>query len=168
MKMGSRKRYTAGRFVLDERGTSMIEFAIVLPIMLLLMASIAEFGRFFYTYTSLAKATRAGARYLSALPYSGNKYKDEARSLVLCGKTICAGGDAPTVKGLTLENVVVRHYPASAVTVPDKVTVAIEGYSFQTIFGIGALTGGSVNLNIPVAPSTTMQYLLVAPVATPG
>ena len=143
----------------------MIELAVVLPVMLLLMASIAEFGRFFYTYATLAKATRAGARYMSAQPFACGKYKLQARNMVLCGMTSCDGG-APAVRGLTIDNVTVTAFPE--VPVPDKVTVAISGYDFQTIFDIGSLTGGVVDLNIPVAPATTMQYLLVAPCTQPG
>lgn len=165
MKMRGKRRDIVRRFVPDEQGTSMIELAIVLPIMLLLMASIAEFGRFFYTYATLAKATRAGARYLSAQPYACGQYKLQARNLVLCGKTSC-GADAPVVKGLMINNVVVTAFPE--VPVPERVTVAISGYDFQTIFDIGSLTGGGVDLNIPVAPSTTMQYLLVDPCTAPG
>jgi len=167
MKMGNQKRFIKRRFVLDERGTSMIELAIVLPIMLLLMASIAEFGRFFYTYTTLAKATRAGARYIAAQPYACGTYRLQARNLVVCGKPTCAGGDAPVVKNLTISNVDITTTPGE-VTLPDKVTVAISGYRYQTIFGIGGLTGGVVDLNIPVAPSTTMKYLLTDPCSAPG
>lgn len=167
MKLHQGKREVVRRFAVDEHGTSMIELAIVLPVMLLLMVSIAEFGRFFYTYATLAKATRAGARYMSAQPYTCGTYATQAKNLVLCGSTICGGGAASVVQGLTIGNVDITASP-NGVPVPDKVTVSITGYNFQTVFNIGALTGGSVDLNIPVAPSTTMQYLLTDPCAEPG
>jgi Flp pilus assembly protein TadG len=53
------------RIVRRQDGSSTIELAIVFPILLILFVGTAELGRLFYTYTSLAKATTVGARYLS-------------------------------------------------------------------------------------------------------
>ena len=50
------------RFVRDSRGQSLIEFALILPMMLVVMFMITEFGRALYTYNVLATAARAGAR----------------------------------------------------------------------------------------------------------
>ena len=50
------------RFTRDESGLQLVEAAIVIPIFLVLFAATAEFGRFFYEYTTLAKAARAGSR----------------------------------------------------------------------------------------------------------
>src|SRR5262245_65674338 len=48
-----------------ERGTQLVELSIVLPILLVLIGATAEFGLYYNTYLTLAKATRVGARYLS-------------------------------------------------------------------------------------------------------
>ncbi len=45
-----------------EDGSSIVELAIVFPILLLLFVGTAELGRLFFTYTTLAKATKSGAR----------------------------------------------------------------------------------------------------------
>ena len=50
------------RFVRDSRGQSLIEFALILPMMLVVMFMITEFGRALYTYNVLATAARAAAR----------------------------------------------------------------------------------------------------------
>src|SRR5216117_421737 len=50
------------------RGAAIVEFAIVLTLMLLISAGIFEFGRAFQYYDALAKATRDGARLMSAAP----------------------------------------------------------------------------------------------------
>src|SRR3989441_7028931 len=50
------------------RGAAVVEFAIVLTLMLLITAGIFEFGRAFQYYDALAKATRDGARLMSAAP----------------------------------------------------------------------------------------------------
>ena len=47
----------------DERGSQLVELAIALPVMIVLLGSVAEFGRFFYMYTTLTNAVRGGAPY---------------------------------------------------------------------------------------------------------
>ena len=51
----------------DKSGQSLVEFALVLIIMLLLVVGIIEFGRAFNVYQVLTNASREGAR-LAALP----------------------------------------------------------------------------------------------------
>jgi Flp pilus assembly protein TadG len=46
-----------------ERGQSLVEFALVLPTLLLIVFGILEAGRAFYAYTAVANAVREGARY---------------------------------------------------------------------------------------------------------
>jgi Flp pilus assembly protein TadG len=50
------------RFVRDNRGQSLVEFALILPMMLVVMFMITEFGRALYQYNVLAQACREGAR----------------------------------------------------------------------------------------------------------
>lgn len=99
-----------------EDGSSAIELAIVFPTLILLFVGIAELGRLFYTYTTLAKATAVGARYLSTsrnavngTTTEKNNAKQEAKNLVVCGikstsATAC-NGPTPVVTGLTTANV---------------------------------------------------------------
>lgn len=47
----------------DERGQSMVEMALVLPILLLILLGITEFGRIYYTQLAITNGARAGARY---------------------------------------------------------------------------------------------------------
>ncbi|MGE5589961.1 MAG: TadE/TadG family type IV pilus assembly protein [Bacillota bacterium] len=46
----------------DQRGQSVVEFALVVPILLLLVLGIMEFGRAYSTNLSLQNAVREGAR----------------------------------------------------------------------------------------------------------
>ena len=46
----------------DERGQTMVEFAIVLPILCLLLFGAIQFGILFNNYVTLTDAVRAGAR----------------------------------------------------------------------------------------------------------
>jgi Flp pilus assembly protein TadG len=47
----------------SERGQSMVEFALVLPILLLLLCGIIDFGWLYYNQVMLSNAAREGARY---------------------------------------------------------------------------------------------------------
>lgn len=49
------------------RGQGMLEFALAIPVFLLLLLGIIEFGRMFLMYTSLFAAAREGARYGAAV-----------------------------------------------------------------------------------------------------
>jgi Flp pilus assembly protein TadG len=144
-------------FIRRENGTQMIEFALVFPVLILLFAGTVELGRLFYTYTTLAKATRAGARYLSTVQSVATS-TDAAKRVVLCGNpNVCGDANNPAiVSGLGANNIVVTPPVAGA---PVKyVTVTITGYNYQFLaFNLNAMTGG--NFNIALSPSTTMRYM---------
>jgi Flp pilus assembly protein TadG len=57
-----RRRVSAARLHRDERGQSMVEFALVLPVLLLVLFAIVQFGVVFNRYVALTDAVRAGAR----------------------------------------------------------------------------------------------------------
>jgi Flp pilus assembly protein TadG len=46
-----------------ERGANLVEMALILPLLLLLLAAIADFGRAFNSYIVINNAAREGARY---------------------------------------------------------------------------------------------------------
>ena len=150
------------RFGREERGVQLAELAIILPLLLVMFAAIAEFGHFFYTYATLAKATRAGARYIAAKPMT-NTERGNTRALVVYGNT-SGDGDA-LVGGLETSNIQITSAPAGA-ALPQTVTVEIDSFNYQPLFDLGALVGSpSLSLNIEIRPSTTMRYLLTQPSA---
>ena len=147
------------RFVGCERGTQLVELAIVLPVMLALFGATAEFGRFFYTYATLAKATRAAARYLTVEPLGGTDEK--AANLVVYGNT--AGTGDPLVEGLTVDDVEVTRNGGGS-SMPLYITVSVDGFTYQPIFDLGALVcNTSLSLNVAVSPSTTMRSFSTIP-----
>jgi hypothetical protein len=155
------KRWTAiicklKLFGRHDSGSQLVEIAIALPVMLVLFAAVAEFGRFFYTDLTLGKATRAGARYLSTRPLNVDEIK-KAKSLVICGdETVDSVCDDPVVTGLTPSMVVIT--PESGI--PEQVTVEIEGYEFKPLFDLGAMANNDLSLKVDIKPATTMKYLL--------
>ena len=142
-------------------GTQMIEFAIVFPVLLLLFAGTAEVGRLFYTYTTLTKATRGSARYLSLVTdtnWSGTSCQTGlvtlqlscttvGKNMVMCGNAGgCGGAGQPAVilPNLTAANIVITPPPTTGT--PRFFTVAITNYSYRPlVFNLNAMTGGNFN-----------------------
>src|ERR1051325_10845948 len=97
----SRRLHWLNRFRRDDRGVQLVELAIVLPIMLLLFGAVAEFGRYFYEYTTAAKAARVGARFLvSKKVNSATDYQTQAKNLVVYGNI--GGTGSPVLPGMTI------------------------------------------------------------------
>jgi len=148
------------RFHRDDRGIQLVELAIVIPIFLMLFAATAEFGRYFYEYTTVAKAARVGARYLSTAGV--NSANDTtAKNLVVYGNA--AGTGSPILTGLTTSDVVITRQGGVPV-LPQTVTVQVIGFKHQPVFDLGKmLNNQSLSLNIDVKPSVTMRFLLTQP-----
>jgi Flp pilus assembly protein TadG len=150
-------------------GNSMIECAILMPILILLFVGAAEVGRLFYTYTTLAKATRLGARYISTSRLATGTATDrttittQAQNMVVCGAIDCSAVGAPPaiVPGLTTSNVAVT-LPTFGVN-PTFARVEITGYTFHTGAFNLALRLGVANNTIynatKLTPGTTMRYI---------
>lgn len=151
-------------FKRDERGLQLVELAIVLPVLVVLFAAAAEFGRYFYEYTTLAKGTRVAARYLVTAKTNG---ADDvcAKNLVVYGNF--AGTGNPIVTGLQTSNIdITRRNIAGTLMiggVPNTVTIKIVNFQHTPLFDLGGLTRSSTTLNIDVKPSVTMHYLLTQP-----
>ena len=70
----------------DQRGVAVVEFALVVPIWLLLFSGMLEIGRAYYQTDTLEKAVRAGALYAARHPLPLNATTlTEAENLVRTG-----------------------------------------------------------------------------------
>ncbi|HET8781931.1 MAG TPA: TadE/TadG family type IV pilus assembly protein [Pyrinomonadaceae bacterium] len=158
----SRRFQWLNRFRRDEQGVQLLEMAIVIPIMLVLFAAVAEFGRYFHEYTTLAKASRVGARYMiSKCLNSTTNYEAIAKNIVVYGNP--GGSGSPLLSGLTTDNVSIT-YAGPVSSIPDTVTVTIDNYTHQPLFNLGALlNNSSLSMAVNVKPSVTMRYLLTTP-----
>jgi Flp pilus assembly protein TadG len=155
-----------------ERGGALAELAIMVPFLAVMLAIVTEVGRYYQTYTTVAKATRSSARYLSNHSLNSSEVT-RAVNLVVCGKFTCAGGDE-LVKGIgsgpaiAAANVCIEATANSTITVRiprtnDCTPVTGVGaptgtpYTYQTLFNIGTLMGiPSFNFGLPISPRTTM------------
>jgi Flp pilus assembly protein TadG len=147
------------RFARDERGLQLVEVTIVIPIFLMLFGATAEFGRYFYEYTTLSKAARVGSRYLATAPTTAAN-DVIAKNIVVYGNP--DGSGSPLLKDLDPSDVVITRQGGTSV-LPETVTVQIIGYQHKSIFDVGALTKSKLSLNVDVKPSVTMRYLLTQP-----
>ena len=151
----------------NEEGIQLVELAIVIPILLLMFAAVAEFGRYFYEYTTLAKAARVGARYMSTktVKKTTRDWVLDTKRLVVYGNT--AGTGTPVMSGLAIENVDVKFqggtYSPPSTGVPTTVTISIINYKHQPVFDLGKLLNVTgLSTNVDVKPSITMHYMLNA------
>lgn len=102
-----------------ERGAVAVEFAILLPVLLLILMGTMEFGRAFNTQTSLTAAAREGARVM-AITKDPNEARAKAISAAVALKPL------PTIVDVT---------PCSASTLGEQTTVTIT-YQLSTLTGI--------------------------------
>jgi hypothetical protein len=152
------------RFLKKERGTQILELAIALPVMLILLAAVGEFGRFFYTYSALTNAVRAGARHACKWERNASWTVPETSNMVVYGD-FSDTSHGPILPGLSTSNVVVQANGPSVNNI-DSVTVKIVNYQYTPLFDLGALTGiPSLTLNIPMNASATMHQLYNGPTA---
>lgn len=179
MNMFARFKFRLSRIVRQEKGSSIIELAIVFPILLILFVGTAELGRLFYTYTTLVKATRVGARYLSTSRNVVNgtaaqitTAKAEARNMVVYGcvdrvnDATCAA-TPPIVLGLSVANVnICDNFSVACNPVlpagPVKYfRVEITGYNYAAgVWNLATMTGqASSTFYYPLQPGTEMRHM---------
>jgi len=148
------------RLARDESGVQLVELAIVLPVFLLLFAAIAEFSCYFYEYTTLAKATRVGARYLATAAVKSAE-DTNAKNIIVFGNA--AGTGTPILTGLATSNVTINRKGGTS-TLPETVSVQIIGFKHQPILDLGKLMKiPTLSMNVDVKPTVTMRYLLYQP-----
>lgn len=148
------------RLFKNERGTQLVELALVIPIFLLLFGATAEFGRYFYEYTTLAKSSRAGARFL-ATSFENPTEDTKAKNIVVYGNP--AGNGSPILSGLTAGNVTISRQGGVG-CLPERVKVEIVNFKHVPLFDLGKLTNISgLSTNVDVKPSVTMRFLLTQP-----
>lgn len=143
-----------------QSGAALVEFALVLPLLLILTFITTEFGRALYQYNILAKSVRDAARYMSIQTPSDTTKYQTARNLVVHGNP--SGTGTPLVIGLEDGLVPDPTWQlAGAAPAINTVTVKVTGYTFQPLlhsaFGLNFGPAGG----IPFAPiSATMRGAL--------
>jgi hypothetical protein len=118
----------------SEDGAQLVEFAIVLPLLLLVVLSIAEFGFIFQRFEVLTNAAREGAR-MAVLPGYSNT---DIENRVVAYAT--AGG----VPDFTVDNVEITDQTVPLAVGPGMPCKRVEitfTHSYMFMGGIGSLFG---------------------------
>jgi Flp pilus assembly protein TadG len=114
----------------NQKGVALIEFAFVLPLLLVLSLMAAELGRAVYRYNCTAKVVRDAVRYLST--QTPGTHIAEARKLILYGTADLTANVPLLDSALTAANV---PDPTWQTTGGDPlintVTVKVSGYQFR-------------------------------------
>jgi Flp pilus assembly protein TadG len=130
----------------------------------MLLGAVGEFGRFFYTYSALENAVRAGARHACKWERNASWTVPETTRMVVYGD-FSDTSNGPILPNLTTSNVVVTANGPSVNNI-DSVTVSIVNYRYTPLFDLGAITGiPSLTLDIPMNASATMHQLYNGPTA---
>jgi Flp pilus assembly protein TadG len=139
-----------------ERGAEILELAIVLPILLLVVAGILDFGFMFQRYETLTNAAREGAR-LASLP----AYSDDPGDVAIVKQRV---RDYLSASGLDPAQAVIPD-PTYAPTpisgggpIINMVTVEVSypaGFSY--LAPIASLIGGSAGTSTPLRAVSVMR-----------
>lgn len=111
----------------NERGATLVEFAIGATVFVMSLFAVLEFGRALWVHNALTDAARRGARY--AVLHSINSDASVA-NVVVYGDP--AGGTKPIVPDLTTANVEVT-YSSDFIVNEGTATVKITNYQFQFV-----------------------------------
>ena len=125
-----------------QTGVAAVEFALLLPILLLLALGVVEFGRLIYQYNNLTKTVRNSARFLAAkspaiVGYAN--FEEQALCLAVYANTTCMG--KPVADDLSKNHVIIAYSTINSMSV---ITVSIKNYKamfiesyIPTILGLG-------------------------------
>ena len=122
-----------------QTGVALVEFALILPWLLILTFITTEFSRALFQYNILTKSVRDAARYLSVYNPSDAAKILIAKNLVVYGNP--AGSGSPLVIGLTTSLVPDPVWQtAGTAPVINTVTIKVTGYTFTpvvaSVFGL--------------------------------
>jgi len=116
----------------NEKGQAMVEFALILPVLLLLVMGIAEFGMMFNAYLSVQNATREGAR-IGVVGASNEEMEERILN---------------TSPSLNKERIVITIEPGDNARASGETLRVLVNYDYKmAVPFISILFGGSVNLS---------------------
>jgi PKD repeat protein len=131
------------------RGQSIVELAIVAPVILVLLAAALDLGRLFYSQISIANAAREGAMAAAQEP---TKYEP--------GQDCLPPGHGPATNRIVCA--IQKETKSSAISVPaGAISLACDGTVVTTSAQVGANCIASMNHTIAI--TVTGQFSLVTP-----
>lgn len=147
----------------QQRGLAAMEFAIALPLIILLALAVTELGRGLYQYNTLTKAVHQGVRHLSDVAIGPvgtidiGPHVAATQNLVVYGDT--GGGATPVLPGFTTADVSVSAVdvplPGGGIS-PNHVEVSAS-YTFTPLFPALSALGYSM---VPTMTASIVERAL--------
>jgi Flp pilus assembly protein TadG len=141
------------RLASTETGAELIEMALVMPILLLLVMGIIDYGFLFQRYVVLTNAAVEGARVATMPGYSAADA--QARVTEYASGGGIQGVVTPVVTPVTLPGAGGGTWPGTRVTVTHV-------YTLRYIAPILRLVGGSMAANVTLTAQSTMRNQVAA------
>jgi Flp pilus assembly protein TadG len=139
-----------------EDGSQLVEFALVLPMLLLVVLGIAEFGFIFQRYEVLTNAAREGAR-IAVLPgYSTADVQARVAGYVTAGRVPTTG----TNPNVAVADVSIPTTAGGPVLAGKRVTVTYT-HTYMFLTAIGSWFGASY-ATVPLRAVSEMRTEIVA------
>ena len=141
----------------SQRGQSLVEFALVLPILLILVLGIVDFGMGLRAYVTLTNATREGARFAAVGNPAGTYPADCTGS----SSDSAVGRVCTTLSGLDLDGMqtVSVVYPDGQL--PGNSVVVSADYQYEFITPLSAVagffSGGSFTGHLDLSATSDMR-----------
>ena len=143
-----------------QRGNALVEFALVLPLLLLIFAGIVDFGFLFQRYEVITNAAREGAR-IGVLPgYEAADVQQRVLDYVQAGLSMSAGDAAAAVGTPDVQTVML----AAATGAPFAATQVTVSFTYNyLIIGpiVNLVTGGDWAASITINSRSTMRREIV-------
>jgi Flp pilus assembly protein TadG len=131
----------------DQRGQSLVEFAVALPVIVLLVLGLFDFGRAVIFYSELANASRTGARIAIVNQSDDSSCQGDAATFKCAAADVTAGMD---IAAADIPDLVIS---GSDCALPSNCTATVTvDYSFEPITPVVSSFFGPVTLS----SSTTM------------
>lgn len=153
-------------FLGKQEGVAAIEFAILVPLIVLMVFGITEFGRALYQYNALGKSVRDGVRYLSTqAPGTGHGV---AACLAVYGNQTCTGPVLAPGLNLTMVSICDAiscpgtHASVSTGSgVVNLATVTVTGFPFTSLvnFNLAGMRIGAQSTAFGPISATMRQEL---------
>ncbi|MES2153071.1 MAG: TadE family protein [Pseudomonadota bacterium] len=146
-----------------QAGTSAVEFALVLTLMISLIAMVIDLGRSFWYYDALLKGTRDAARAMSVADKAGiaSIAVPDARQLLV--EAVNAAGvpgfGSANVKVTCLDSVTLADATCTDGTAPGGARVEIIDYTVTLGQYVPFLVGSASSSEVTLAPRATMRYI---------
>ena len=129
----------------SERGQSLVELALVLPLLILLLAGMADLGRAFFSYIEITNAAQEGARAGSRLPcYAGDAAQRLAMKTSITNAAIAEAANSGVI--LAASNIIISPDPASTCPTKHGPLRVIVRLPFNSILG-GTIGWTTINLS---------------------